>query len=199
MIPLSKKAKQVIAYEANPEIFPLLQANVMLNKCKNITVFNYAVGDDKKEVEFYLNRVNSGGSKIKPKIDQYMYHFDNPKTQVLSMICLDDHIEQEQLPSPDVVVMDIEGSEYYALKGMKNTLKNVNCLHIEYIPHHLKNVAGVSNQQFLECLLPYFDKMKVLNESIPGSEKEYQKDEFQKVLDDIEATDDNSNLLLYKS
>jgi D-mannonate dehydratase len=75
----------------------------------------------------------------------------------------------------------------------------VNCLHIEYIPHHLKNVAGVSNQQFLECLLPYFDKMKVLNESIPGSEKEYQKDEFQKVLDDIEATDDNSNLLLYKS
>jgi hypothetical protein len=41
--------------------------------------------------------------------------------------------------------------------------------------------------------------MKVLNESIPGSEKEYQKDEFQKVLDDIEATDDNSNLLLYKS
>ena len=80
LVPIAKKVKAVVGYEANPNTYELVNLNVALNNLKNTRLFNYAVGDKAGEVEFYLNRVNSGGSKIKPKNDQFMYRFDNPET-----------------------------------------------------------------------------------------------------------------------
>src|SRR5688572_10864317 len=83
LVPLAKKVKTIIGYEANPQTHELVELNISLNNLTNTTVYNYAAGEKRGEVEFYLNVVNSGGSKIKPKQNNYMYRFDNPETIIV--------------------------------------------------------------------------------------------------------------------
>ena len=51
-----------------------------------------------------------------------------------------------------MILCDIEGAEIDALKGMPETLKNAQCLGIEFMPHHLRNVSEAGVEDFLENL-----------------------------------------------
>lgn len=57
--------------------------------------------------------------------------------------------------------MDIEGSEYFALKGMQIILANAQTLSIEFVPHHLRNVSGVSPREFLDLIAPHFEHLLI--------------------------------------
>ena len=69
----------------------------------------------------------------------------------------------ELLPgeSFDVVLMDIEGSEYFAFLGMQRILTYAMVLQVEFIPHHLRNVAGVSVAEFLKPIREHFTTLVV--------------------------------------
>jgi hypothetical protein len=55
--------------------------------------------------------------------------------------------------------MDIEGSEYFALRGMQKILAKARALIVEFIPHHLTNVAGVTPDQFAATVTPHFGRL----------------------------------------
>ena len=57
--------------------------------------------------------------------------------------------------------MDIEGSEYFALQGMQEILSKCKLLVIEFLPHHLKNVSGVTVEQFLSGIEPHFSRVTI--------------------------------------
>jgi len=162
VIPLAKKVKHIIGYEANENTYTYMQMNLRLNQVNNTTLYNYAVGDEKKKVIFYQNKVNTGGSKIKPFKDSVLYDYDNPNKVTVQMIVLDDHVTEQQLPKPDGYIMDIEGAEYFALKGMQKSLRTVKFLYVEYVPHHLENVSNVTNEDFLDLITPHFNKATFL-------------------------------------
>lgn len=168
LIPLAKSCKEVVGYEANPDTYTYVRLNAQMNNAANVRLYNLAVGDAARKIEFYQNRSNSGGSKIKPQTDQYFYTYDSPKTIEVPMISLDEHIRAEKLPSPNGIIMDIEGAEHLALKGMPQTLANARFLYIEYVPHHLQNVSGVTNDEFFSHLLPHFDEVRFMR-SRPGA------------------------------
>ena len=69
--------------------------------------------------------------------------------------------------------MDIEGSEFFALKGMEKTLQRVRSLIIEFIPHHLENVAGVSVANFLAPITFHFDYCYVPSKKIYLTKSEF--------------------------
>ena len=48
--------------------------------------------------------------------------------------------------------MDIEGSEFAALSGMRLLLARAELLFVEFIPHHLEFVAQVSPEEFAGLL-----------------------------------------------
>ena len=50
LVPIAKKARSVIGYEANPYTFELLHMNIALNQLSNTTVFNYAAGDKEGDI-----------------------------------------------------------------------------------------------------------------------------------------------------
>lgn len=158
LIPISKQVKKVVGYEANENTFWYVEMNLCLNRIKNVKLFNNAVGNEKKTVTFYQNTVNSGGSKIAPKIDNIMYNHDNPDKVDVQMIALDEHILKNNLALPTAMLMDIEGAEYYALQGMQKTIKSLKFLYIEYVPHHLRNVSDITNKDFLKLITPHFTK-----------------------------------------
>lgn len=199
LIPLAKKSKEIIGYEANPETFEYLKTNVHLNTLTNTRLFNLAVGDTSCKIEFYQNRMNSGGSKMKPRKDSYLYNYDSPKTIEVSMISLDNHIELENLPEPQGIIMDIEGAEFFALKGMQESLKKSRFLYIEYIPHHLENVAGVSNKDFFNLITPHFNYVKLMRHRSEVMDIRTSPDQLLMIADDFREKGNSDDFLFMKA
>lgn len=198
LVPIAKKVKTVVGYEANPQTFELVQMNIELNKLKNVKLYNYAAGDKNGEVEFYLNVVNSGGSKIKPKKDQFIYTFDKPVTATVVMKAIDEHVAIENLPAADMIVMDIEGAEYVALKGMQQTLAGSKSLYIEFIPHHLQNVAGVTAAQFFDLVTPHYARAKFMKQPDKIFDLVNDKESFTGVVASMMHHQKDDNILFYK-
>ena len=193
LVPIAKKVKTVVGFEANEDTFWFIKANLCLNKISNATIFNKAVGDGAKKVTFYKNTVNTGGSKIKPIKDSILYNYDNPKQVEVDMVGLDPFIAEQSLTPPSGIIMDIEGAEYFALKGMQATLAEVRFLYVEFVPHHLQNVSNTSVEKFIKTITPHFSKAIFLKDNtqfdISNSEKELVKHlktlEKNNVADDI--------------
>ena len=193
LVPIAKKVKTVVGFEASEDTFWFIKANLCLNKISNATIFNKAVGDGAKKVTFYKNTVNTGGSKIKPIKDSILYNYDNPKQVEVDMVALDPFIAEQSLTPPSGIIMDIEGAEYFALKGMQATLAKVRFLYVEFVPHHLQNVSNTSVEKFLKAITPHFSKAIFLKDNtqfdISSSEKELVKHlktlEKNNVADDI--------------
>jgi hypothetical protein len=57
--------------------------------------------------------------------------------------------------------MDIEGSEYFALKGMQEILAGTKALAIEFYPNHITEVAGVTLEEWYAQLAPHFNQLYV--------------------------------------
>jgi FkbM family methyltransferase len=156
LIPIAKHVKRVVGIEANPDIFDLLKRNVMLNDLDNVALMNLAAGDRDGTVDFLVSRYNSGGSKVKMgHWSDRRYIYDHPKTMKVEMRSLDGEVGCAT--TFDLVIMDIEGAETAALRGMPGLLTNARALAIEVLPHHLDRLAQVTESEFAALLAPYFD------------------------------------------
>ena len=146
-IPISKSVDNCTVIEASPKNYELLSMNILLNNCENISVYNLAASESKGKIQFQMNSVNSGGSKRLPINNKFMYRYDDPEVIEVESETLDTLLEGKKF---DLILLDIEGSEYFAMKGMPTLLANCRTLIVEFLPHHLTNVAGVTVEQFLE-------------------------------------------------
>jgi FkbM family methyltransferase len=158
VIPIAKNCNKVVAIEANPNNFNLLKTNLHLNKSENVTIHNIAASSKQEIIKFQMNVVNSGGSKRLPKNNEYMYRYDNPEVIEVQAHSLDEYLDENNF---DLVLIDIEGSEYFAMQGMEKILSNCNTLIVEFLPHHLKNVADVTVEQFLSLIPKQFTKLTI--------------------------------------
>ncbi len=155
-VPLSKKCRNLTAIEANPNTFIYLKANILLNECNNIKLHNLAANDKQEKIKFLLSRENSGGSKRMPLEPHLHYVYDEPETIEIDAVSLDQLLGQNGF---DLILMDIEGSEYFALRGMQKILANSKVLAVEFLPHHLIEVANIGPAEFIETIFPHFDWM----------------------------------------
>ena len=158
-IPLARLARRVTAIEANPKSFELLEINLFLNKTTNCRPIRISASDRIETIEFLQSSVNTGGSKRKPK-ETWHYYFDDPKVILVEAMPLDELLANEEF---DVITMDIEGSEYYALKGMQRILSRAQMLEIEFCTHHLKYAALVSIETFCDTFMRFFSFMRLSN------------------------------------
>lgn len=146
-IPISKSVNNCTVIEASPKNYELLNMNILLNNCENISAYNLAASESKGKIQFQMNSVNSGGSKRLPINNKFMYRYDDPEVIEVESETLDTLLEGKKF---DLILLDIEGSEYFAMKGMPTLLANCRTLIVEFLPHHLTNVAGITVEQFLE-------------------------------------------------
>ena len=157
-IPIAKMCSEVVAIEANPNNFKLLQTNIEMNNTSNITTHNIAASERDEIIQFQLNTVNSGGSKRVPINNHYMYTYDNPEIIDVPAYSLDTYLTNNYF---DLVLIDIEGSEYFAMQGMTNILSKTKTLIVEFLPHHIINVAGVKLTKFLENIPKHLTKLTI--------------------------------------
>jgi len=155
-IPISRRCAAMKVIEANPETFRLLRINLLLNRCDNVEALNFAANDSGGALRFLNSRINSGGAKREPKVSQYGYTYDNPQVIEVPAVVLDQNFAGQAF---DIIIMDIEGSEYFALKGAQQLLASARTLVVEFLPHHLQYVASVGPQEFADLLVPHFNGM----------------------------------------
>jgi len=106
----------VICFEPSPINFEYLKNNCSLNDAVNVKVYNYAVGDENKTINFLVTEA-SNLCRVVEK-----YNSSEGKIVKIPLITMDSFISKNSLESIDFVRMDIEGYEFNVYKGMKNLI-----------------------------------------------------------------------------
>lgn len=189
LVPIARSVHSVCGVEANPDTFQLLSLNVSLNHLANVEIAQVAASNKREKLTFLKNRVNSGGSKRKPFSYSQDYYFDNPEVVEVDAISLDEKYDQ----TFQHIIMDIEGSEVFALRGMPRILADAKSLRIEFLPHHLKDVANVTVAEFLEPIQQNFNHL-----TIPSQNVTVDRDAFLSTLQKMFDADIGEDSLIFR-
>ena len=115
---MAKLCKHVYAFEPSP-MFLILQENISLNMLTNVDLFNNAVTEKNGYVKLHLCDLDAIGASGMSRI--YQSKWCEGEVITVNSISIDSIDFHEP---PTFIKMDCEGSEYGALKGMKNLLMN---------------------------------------------------------------------------
>lgn len=189
VIPIAKMCRKVVAVEANPRNYRLLETNIKLNDATNVEPHHVAASAKEEMIRFQMNTVNSGGSKRVPVHNRYIYTYDNPEVIEVQAYALDAYLDDHAF---DLVLIDIEGSEYFAMQGMTSILGQTKTLIVEFLPHHITNVAGVALDDFLAQVPEHFTKL-----TVPTKNATYDRTEGMDVLRRMFAAGEGDDGILF--
>lgn len=143
---VGKKGK-VLACEADPFIFKLLQKNT--EQLQNVEPHQLAISDEAGTIDFYHSEEKSGcGSTV-----AVLPVFFKRNRLAVSAAPLDSVLEEAGISRVDFIKMDIEGGEPKALRGMRETLKQNPAIILvtEFAPEWIR-AGGMEPLRFLEEL-----------------------------------------------
>jgi FkbM family methyltransferase len=110
---------RVEAFEPVPTSAAAVSANAALNGFSTISVHRVAVSDHDGRGELLINRENSWSH-----LAERGWHPKTRRRLLVDRVVLDDEIARGAIPPPDVIKIDIEGSEIAALRGLARTLRS---------------------------------------------------------------------------
>ncbi|MFZ4715733.1 MAG: FkbM family methyltransferase [Bacteriovoracaceae bacterium] len=116
----------IIAFEPDPNTRAWLERNNKMNE-SDLTIEPLAVSSQKGEVEFLscsADEQNASWSRIDFNDAPESGVPLNAKKVKVKCISLDEYLAEKSIDQVDVLKIDIEGAEGYAIEGMKNSLKN---------------------------------------------------------------------------
>ena len=117
----SDQFDQIYSFEPNKRNFKVLKKNIDNNKLKNIQIFNFGLGENK---EFLIGNSNSKGELF--QTSGFSINKDNKKGEKVSVQKGDEvlHFKNKTI----TIKIDVEGFEFFVLKGLKSTLVNNLCI-----------------------------------------------------------------------
>ena len=113
---------KVVAIEAHPGNFEMLNSNIKLNQLTNVIPLNYAVHSKETKVKLYLPSGESGFTKyntIMPNWINAQEKFVEVNANTLDYLLQFNEIRQEEV---NWIKIDVEGAEFEVLKGATNVL-----------------------------------------------------------------------------
>jgi len=144
---LSEPGAQIFAFEPDPESFRLLTRNLAVNAASSVAAFNVALGEVAGFAELHRYRAcnngrhtllsgNTSGGVVRVPVDTLSAFWER---QALGERPL------------RLLKIDVEGFEYFVLRGAGALLERCACLLLEYSPDSFP-VAGLKVQQLLGLL-----------------------------------------------
>lgn len=145
------KNGKVYSFEPVPFLFEQLIKNISLNDYNNIAAFNIAIADNEEDLFFEMpSNKNSAGISLNKQ------QAGTAKRVVGTT--LDNFIRQQNIPHIDFIKIDVEGFEYFVLKGATQTiLQHRPILFIEIDNSYLsaKNTSEKEVLSYLQNKLGY--------------------------------------------
>ena len=155
----AKKAERVIAIEADDKNCQRIRRNLELNKFSNVIVMNVAAGD-KSSYGVLLKGPGSSMHKVH-KVNR------DGIGKAIKTESLDNIISNLEISEINLLIMDIEGYEYFALRGLQSSLrrhiiKSIICeIHPSILVEH-----GASKNDVLNLLYDYGYSVSDLEKSV---------------------------------
>ncbi|MCD4803668.1 MAG: FkbM family methyltransferase [Anaerolineales bacterium] len=140
---LTGPSGQVFAFEPDPYSYDLLQQNILENGYTNIFAFQLGVSDQNEELVLCRDPFNN--------LDHRVLKSDvKDNIENVRVVKLDDFLQEHSARPIDFIKMDIQGSEGWALEGMKELIKDSKTIQIltEYEPQRLDQ-SGYGGVNFL--------------------------------------------------
>lgn len=137
----SEKVRQggkIYCIEPQQRLWNVILNNIQLNRCKNICLFPFAISDKEATIELTLSPdINTGSSTFAADARRSFW-----KKQTINAETLDSLFYQK-VNSIELIKIDIEGFELFALKGAEKLLKNkiIKKLIIELHPPQLATLG----------------------------------------------------------
>jgi FkbM family methyltransferase len=128
---------KVYAFEPSLDCFEVLKRNVELNSCKNVELFQVALGNKTGVSKLFKpNPISYGQQYIeeavvgKDKLDYEQYDVKEMLSGKYETITIK-RLDEILTAPPDMVKVDVEGAERLVLEGMGNLLGKTNTIIIE--------------------------------------------------------------------
>ena len=149
--------RHVLAFEAHPDTFKILEENVkpFEDKFENFFIVNKGLGPFKCKMDIYEETANTGQSNsvLQPKGHCAQYpHIVFTGTKEISMDPLDRYEPTEEF---NFINIDVQGFELEVFRGAKQTLGN-----IQYIMTEVNRAELYENCAMVEELDEYLAKWK---------------------------------------
>jgi FkbM family methyltransferase len=140
---------KVIAIEAHPGNFDILNRNIQLNRLTNVVPLNYAVYSQRRKIKLYLPDEELGYTIY----NTIMVNRANPGDNFVEVNAdtLDNILQLNRIKQVNWVKIDVEGAELEVIKGATNVLSNSKDISL------LLEVHGFENY------MPIVDLLKSLN------------------------------------
>ncbi len=138
---------KVHSFEPVTRVYEKLLANIQLNGLKNITAKRKAVFESSGTLELFVSsNENVGMSSI--------FHHDTESGQVeiAESISLDEYVQKEGITEIKMIKIDIEGAEIFALRGMKQILKELKPVLIIEISKDVFQNTKMEGNEVLEFM-----------------------------------------------
>jgi FkbM family methyltransferase len=114
-----KKDTQIFSFEPMTHIFNRAKENIYLNSFSNIHLTKVALSNEKKKEVIALEEENNwGGSNIVVAAGDGKIRAEQIETTTLDLF-----VQENNLERVDLIKMDVEGYEPFALHGMTQTIK----------------------------------------------------------------------------
>ncbi|MCB9437107.1 MAG: FkbM family methyltransferase [Anaerolineales bacterium] len=109
---------KVVIFEAQPDLCEQIRASLQLNQISNVTVENIALSNHNGNLILYQTS-DRGRSSISSNRVSFQ-QLEIPAHR------LDDYLSERHIEHVDLVKCDIEGAEWYALRGMESLLTQIS-------------------------------------------------------------------------
>lgn len=120
----------VIAFEPGSAAYKVLETRFQGNA--NIKSVNLGLSDENAEVTLYSDNPESALSSLHQRNLQH-FNISLDKQEKIKVVRLDSWFgSQEQLPSPTILKLDVEGHELSALAGATEVLKRIKLVQFEF-------------------------------------------------------------------
>ena len=154
-VPMGRIAKKVYAFEPIPFTYEVCKKVLRHYRLNNVELFKNGIGVNNEKMIFSVPVMDFGG------ISAGQAHLNGRKENGIAVSQKNQEVECEVITIDSLldtfekisfVKMDIEGAEYFALKGMKGTLEKFRpAILIEINPDFLKGF-GISEQELNELI-----------------------------------------------
>ncbi len=141
---------KVVAIEADPENFEMLNSNIKLNQLTNVIPLNYAVFSKETKIKLYLPEVESGFTKYKTIMPNWINtqeKFVEVNANTLDYLLQLNQIRQEEV---NWIKIDVEGAEFEVLKGATNVLSKSKDIAILMELHGPPHVYRPKVEEFVD-------------------------------------------------
>ena len=128
---------KVVAIEADPSNFEMLNSNIKLNQLTNVTPLNYAVYSKETKIKLYLPEVESGYTIYNTIMSNRARTED--KFVEVNANTLDYLLQLKGITDVNWIKIDVEGAEFEVLKGASNVLSKSKDIALLIEVHGLDN------------------------------------------------------------